>query len=160
MFRGAAGGRSRYGRAGPACARALAMDGRGETSAVAPLRNARLATLRGVGMLVAACATLPCADVHAQLASPSYTDPLSAKLQTSPRNPPLFQKLDREGLAHWLRRQRLRHLRPAPGRRDSIQPTTERPEPKLKSRLQPMRRRSRPGRPRWPQDRLTTNQLK
>ena len=66
---------------------------------MAPLRNARLATLHGVGMLVAACVTLPCVDVHAQLANPSYTDPLSANLQTSPRNPPRFEKLDREALA-------------------------------------------------------------
>jgi hypothetical protein len=58
-----------------------------------------LAALRSVGMLVAACAMLPCAEVQAQLASPSYTDPLTAKLQTSPRNPPRFQKLDREALA-------------------------------------------------------------
>jgi len=66
---------------------------------VAPLRNARLATLLGVGMSAAACVTLPCAGVHAQLANPSYTDPLSEKLQASPRNPPRFQKLDRAALA-------------------------------------------------------------
>ena len=66
---------------------------------MAPLRNARLAALRSVGMLVAACVTLPCAEVQAQLAGPSYTDPLTAKLQTGPRNPPRFQKLDREALA-------------------------------------------------------------
>ena len=66
---------------------------------MAPVRNARLATLRSVGMLAAACVALPCADVHAQLVNPSYTDPLAAKLQTSPRNPPRFQKLDREALA-------------------------------------------------------------
>ena len=75
------------------------MHGRGDIRAVAPLRNARLATLHGVGMLVVAYAALPCAGGHAQLASPSYTDPLSAKLQTSPRSPPRFQKLDREALA-------------------------------------------------------------
>src|ERR1044071_2771727 len=97
MFRDAAG--ERYGCARPAPARAFGMHGRGETPAVAPLRNARLATLRGVGMLIAACVTLPCADAHAQLASGSYTDPLSAKLQASPRNPPRFQKFDTAALA-------------------------------------------------------------
>ena len=66
---------------------------------MAPLCNARLATLRGVGTLVAACVALPCADVRAQLASLSYTDPLTAKLQASPRNPPRFQKFDRAALA-------------------------------------------------------------
>jgi len=66
---------------------------------VAPLRNARLAALRGACALVAAWVALPCVRAHAQLASPSYTDPLTAKLQTSPSNPPRFQKLDREGLA-------------------------------------------------------------
>lgn len=66
---------------------------------MAPLRNARLATLLGVGMSAAACVTLPCVGVHAQLANPSYTDPLSAKLQASSRNTPRFQKLDRAALA-------------------------------------------------------------
>ncbi len=66
---------------------------------MAPLRNARFVALRGVGMLAAACATLQNTGVHAQLVSPSYTDPLTAKLQSSPRNPPRFQRLDREALA-------------------------------------------------------------
>ena len=66
---------------------------------MAPVRNARLAALRSVGMLAAACVALPCAGAHAQLVNPSYTDPLAAKLQTSPRNPPRFQRLDREALA-------------------------------------------------------------
>src|SRR5689334_4632500 len=74
-------------------------DGRGDIPAVAPLRNVRLAALRGACALVAAWVALPCVRAHAQLASPSYTDPLTAKLQTSPSNPPRFQKLDREGLA-------------------------------------------------------------
>jgi hypothetical protein len=75
------------------------MHGRGDIRAVAPLRNARLVTLRGVGTLAGACVALSCADVHAQLASPSYSDPLTAKLQTSPANPPRFQKFDRAALA-------------------------------------------------------------
>lgn len=83
----------------PTCARPLAMHGRGDIRAVAPLRNARLVTLRGVGTLAGACVALSCADVHAQLASPSYSDPLTAKLQTSPANPPRFQKFDRAALA-------------------------------------------------------------
>lgn len=64
-----------------------------------PLRNARPAALCGVGMLVAACMALRCVEGLAQIASPSYTDPLTAKLQTGPRNPPHFQKLDRAALA-------------------------------------------------------------
>jgi hypothetical protein len=75
------------------------MHGRGDIPTVAPLRNARLAAQRGVGMLAAACVTLSCAEVRAQLAGPSYTDPLSAKFQTSPRNPPRFQKFDGAALA-------------------------------------------------------------
>ncbi|HEY6022664.1 MAG TPA: outer membrane beta-barrel protein [Pseudolabrys sp.] len=42
---------------------------------------------------------LPCAEVLAQMANPSYTDPLTAKLQTGSRTPPRFQKFDREALA-------------------------------------------------------------
>ena len=66
---------------------------------MAPLRNARLAALGGVGMLAAASATFPCAGAHAQIVAPSYTDPLSAKLQTSARNSPRFEKFDSEKLA-------------------------------------------------------------
>lgn len=75
------------------------MRGRGDISAVAPLRNARPAARCGVGMLVAVCMTLPCAETSAQTASLLYTNPLTSKLQITTRNPPRFQKLDREALA-------------------------------------------------------------
>jgi hypothetical protein len=66
---------------------------------VAPLRNVRLTRLPGVGALAVACVVFSCVDARAQLVSPSYADPLTAKPQTSPGNPPRFQKLDRDALA-------------------------------------------------------------
>jgi hypothetical protein len=80
-------------------ARGIDDDGQGDIPAVARLRNARLAALGGVGMLAAASVALPGGGAHAQLAAPSYTDPLSAKLQTGPRSPPRFEKFDSAKLA-------------------------------------------------------------
>jgi len=66
---------------------------------VARLRNARPAAPRDVGMLVVACVMLWGAEAWAQSAGASYTDLLASKLQTDPRNPPRFQKFDRQEVA-------------------------------------------------------------
>jgi hypothetical protein len=66
---------------------------------VAPIRIARPTAPRGVGILVVACAMLWRAEASGQSVAALDPNALVPRLQTDSRNPPRFQKFDREELA-------------------------------------------------------------